>query len=198
MKKKLLVTVNHFGRIPPLYQDGPVLHPIWVDVHTAHTLVTCHYKVFEHNPNKLSEKIQLTLENVSKDNFPPFIPVVNPDIHKNQHDAGTPVEITKSVELPKPDRVKETSEVVQTLEKQDSEVSSTESSEKEISQESEITSVSDSVVEQEVSTESVNTENEKPAAQMSLTERAEALGIDTTGLSRNKIRAAIREKEAQK
>ena len=189
MKSKLLVSVNHFGRIPPLYQDGPILHPIWVDVKTAHTLVSCHYKAFEHNPAKLSEKVLLTLENVTKDNFPPFIP----EAKQEQRDAGKPVEIVKSVELPKPDRVKEVSDVVTPASVP--EVSSVATSEKEENLESNIDSTIDSTVEHVSSEE---TENEKTAPQMSLNERAAALGIDTTGMSRNKIRAAIREKENQK
>ena len=191
MKSKLLVSVNHFGRIPPLYQDGPILHPIWVDVKTAHTLVSCHYKAFEHNPAKLSEKVLLTLENVTKDNFPPFIPVVKPE----QHDGGTEVQVTKSVELPKPDRVKETSEVVTSVVTPSPEVSQEDISENESNTKAENNNNADSLVEHK--TEEENKE-EKPAPQMSLNERAAALGIDTTGMSRNKIRAAIREKENQK
>lgn len=187
MKSKLLVSVNHFGRIPPLYQDGPILHPIWVDVKTAHTLVSCHYKAFEHNPAKLSEKVLLTLENVTKDNFPPFIP----EAKQEQRDAGKPVEIVKSVELPKPDRVREVSDVVTPASVPVPEVSQEDISENESNTEAENNNNADSVVEHK-------SEEEKPAPQMSLNERAAALGIDTTGMSRNKIRAAIREKEAQK
>ena len=187
MKSKLLVSVNHFGRIPPLYQDGPILHPIWVDVKTAHTLVSCHYKAFEHNPAKLSEKVLLTLENITKDNFPPFIP----EAKQEQRDAGKPVEIVKSVELPKPDRVREVSDVVTPASVPVPEVSQEDISENESNTEAENNNNADSVVEHK-------SEEEKPAPQMSLNERAAALGIDTTGMSRNKIRAAIREKEAQK
>ena len=187
MKSKLLVSVNHFGRIPPLYQDGPILHPIWVDVKTAHTLVSCHYKAFEHNPAKLSEKVLLTLENVTKDNFPPFIP----EAKQEQRDAGKPVEIVKSVELPKPDRVKEVSDVVTPASVPVPEVSQEDISENESNTKAENNNNSDSLVEHK-------SEEEKPAPQMSLNERAAALGIDTTGMSRNKIRAAIREKENQK
>ena len=187
MKSKLLVSVNHFGRIPPLYQDGPILHPIWVDVKTAHTLVSCHYKAFEHNPAKLSEKVLLTLENVTKDNFPPFIP----EAKQEQRDAGKPVEIVKSVELPKPDRVKEVSDVVTPASVPVPEVSQEDNSENESNTKAENNNNADSLVEHK-------SEEEKPAPQMSLNERAAALGIDTTGMSRNKIRAAIREKENQK
>ena len=187
MKSKLLVSVNHFGRIPPLYQDGPILHPIWVDVKTAHTLVSCHYKAFEHNPAKLSEKVLLTLENVTKDNFPPFIP----EAKQEQRDAGKPVEIVKSVELPKPDRVKEVSDVVTPASVPVPEVSQEDISENESNTKAENNNNADSLVEHK-------SEEEKPAPQMSLNERAAALGIDTTGMSRNKIRAAIREKENQK
>lgn len=187
MKSKLLVSVNHFGRIPPLYQDGPILHPIWVDVKTAHTLVSCHYKAFEHNPAKLSEKVLLTLENVTKDNFPPFIP----EAKQEQRDAGKPVEIVKSVELPKPDRVKEVSDVVTPAPVPVPEVSQEDISENQSNTKAENNNNADSLVEHK-------SEEEKPAPQMSLNERAAALGIDTTGMSRNKIRAAIREKENQK
>lgn len=187
MKSKLLVSVNHFGRIPPLYQDGPILHPIWVDVKTAHTLVSCHYKAFEHNPAKLSEKVLLTLENVTKDNFPPFIP----EAKQEQRDAGKPVEIVKSVELPKPDRVKEVSDVVTPASVPVPEVSQEDISENESNTKAENNNNADSLVEHK-------SEEEKPAPQMSLNERAAVLGIDTTGMSRNKIRAAIREKENQK
>lgn len=191
MKSKLLVSVNHFGRIPPLYQDGPILHPIWVDVKTAHTLVSCHYKAFEHNPAKLSEKVLLTLENVTKDNFPPFIPVVKPE----QHDGGTEVQVTKSVELPKPDRVKETSEVATSVVTPTPEVSQEDTSENTQDVESNKEEAIDSVVEDTSKAEELRSTATAP---MSLNERAAALGIDTTGMSRNKIRAAIKEKEAQK
>lgn len=191
MKSKLLVSVNHFGRIPPLYQDGPILHPIWIDVKTAHTLVSCHYKAFEHNPAKLSEKVLLTLENVMKDNFPPFIPTVKPE----EHDGGSPVEITKSVELPKPDRVKESSEVTTNAVAMTSEVSHDDTLENKGNAESNKEEMVDSVVEDTSKVEEVK---EASTASMSLNERAAALGIDTTGMSRNKIRAAIKEKENKK
>ena len=102
MKSKLLVSVNHFGRIPPLYQDGPIIHPIWVDIRTAGTLVSCHYKTFENNPNKPSEKVLLTFDNLTTDNFPPFIP----EIKQSYVDGGVSVPIVNSLELPKPDRIK--------------------------------------------------------------------------------------------
>ena len=191
MKSKLLVSVNHFGRIPPLYQDGPILHPIWVDVKTAHTLVSRHYKAFEHNPAKLSEKVLLTLENVTKDNFPPFIP----EAKQEQRDAGKPVEIVKSVELPKPDRVKETSEVATSVVTPAPEVSQEDTSENTQDVESNKEEAIDSVVEDTSKAEELRSTATAP---MSLNERAAALGIDTTGMSRNKIRAAIKEKEAQK
>lgn len=191
MKSKLLVSVNHFGRIPPLYQDGPILHPIWVDVKTAHTLVSCHYKTFEHNPVKLSEKVLLTLENVMKDNFPPFIPTVKPE----EHDGGSPVEITKSVELPKPDRVKESSEVTTNAAIVSTEVSHDDTLENKDDAKSNKEEMVDSVVEDASKVEELK---EASTAPMSLNERAAALGIDTTGMSRNKIRAAIKEKENKK
>lgn len=169
MKTKLLITINHLGRIPPVYQDGPIIHPIWIDVKTAYTLISCHYKVYEHNPKNLSDKVLLTLENVTKDNFPPYIPVTH-----EKHDAGTPIEITNSVELPEPDRIKEISEIE--------------------------TPATEHTKEEEKIHEEVNEEKSATHtfSSMSLNERAASLGIDTTGMSRNKIRAAIKEKESQK
>ena len=70
MKSNLLISVNHIGRIPPLYQDGPVVNPIRVDIKTAHAIVCSLFPAYEHNPANPSEKVKLTLQNLFEDNFP--------------------------------------------------------------------------------------------------------------------------------
>ena len=197
MKKNLLVTVNHIGRIPPLYQDGPIINPIRVDLKTASVLVSNHYKVFEHNPRKIEEKVALTHENLTKENFPPYIPQVK---HESPS-AGKPVPTLTSVNLPKPDK-KPVSSAVETSAKVEApkveevkpapEVSNKSTSEVEEEKSTDKNEVIEEVVDTPVEEK---TEEEKP--QKTLTERAAELGIDTTGLSRNKIRAAIREKEKE-
>ena len=72
------------------------------------------------------------------------------------------------------------------------EVSNTSNSEVEEEKSTDKNEVTEEVVDTPVEEK---TEEEKP--QKTLTERAAELGIDTTGLSRNKIRAAIREKEKE-
>lgn len=191
MKSKLLVSVNHFGRIPPLYQDGPIIHPIWVDIRTAGTLVSCHYKTFEHNPHKPSEKVLLTFDNLTTDNFPPFIP----EIKQSYVDGGVNVSIVNSLELPKPDRIKESSEVETNV---TSNISSEESNTSDSNSKTSLENDGEEHVDDTVEQTSDIKEDVKLTSQMSLTERAESLGIDTTGMSRNKIRAAIREKENKK
>ena len=167
MKSNLLISVNHIGRIPPLYQDGPVVNPIRVDIKTAHAIVCSLFPAYEHNPANPSEKVKLTLQNLFEDNFPPFIPEVKTETPPK----GKDVEIVSSKELPAPDRVKEES-VVETK------------------------TVEDSV--DEINTTETSTEEDTPVKPLTLNEKAIALGINPEGMSRNKLKAAIKEAEAKK
>ena len=178
LKSNLLISVNHIGRIPPLYQDGPVVNPIRVDIKTAHAIVCSLFPAYEHNPANPSEKVKLTLQNLFEDNFPPFIPEVKTETPPK----GKDVEIVSSKELPAPDRVKEVS-VVET--KVDDTISSVTED-----------TVEDSV--DEVDTTETPAEEETPVKPLTLNEKAIALGINPEGMSRNKLKAAIKEAEAKK
>lgn len=169
MKKTLLVTVHHMGRIPPLYQDGPILNPIRIDINTAHTLVSCHYKVFEHNPDNISEKVQLNIQNLFSDLFE----------HKEEEKKSNE---TKKDEVKKDNKpIFDPGEEVIELESKNIDVSIPEKEDENVT-----------------SVEVANDTNEESNNQtMSIYEKAASLGINTEGMSKNRIKAAIREAQRQ-
>lgn len=170
-KTKCLITVSYMGRIPTLYQDGPIVNPIWVGVQQASFLIGCGYKVYEHNPKNTSEKILLTNKNLYEENFPAFIPKVKAPV-----EGASSVTEIKAPILPTPDRTPAKSAVVDQIPV--TEVPDTNASEKK---------ESDQSVKKE----------DKVNMQKSLKEQAIELGIDPEGMTRNKLRAAIAEAKSK-
>ena len=63
MRENLLCSVIAFGYITELHQDGPIMPPRSMPAGPIYRLVRNGYKVFEHNPMDLNDKIQLTIDN---------------------------------------------------------------------------------------------------------------------------------------
>lgn len=65
-----LITVNSAGTITELGGiSGPVLNPCWVPIPTINVMLNHHRKVYEVNPKNYSEKVALSLKNLTKKNF---------------------------------------------------------------------------------------------------------------------------------
>lgn len=79
MAKTLLVTIDHVGRIPLICGDGPILVPMRVSSQMLNKLVMSGYRVYEHNPNNIHQKVRVTRSNLNEDRFPPVVP--KPEVH---------------------------------------------------------------------------------------------------------------------
>lgn len=79
MAKTLLVTIDHVGRIPLICGDGPILVPMRVSSQMLGKLVMSGYRVYEHNPNNIHQKVRVTRSNLNEDRFPPVVP--KPEAH---------------------------------------------------------------------------------------------------------------------
>lgn len=71
VEKKKLVVIDGNGSIPELGGiSAPIINPTWIGISTLIRIVNRYKKIYEVNPNNKSERIQLTIRNVRKDNFP--------------------------------------------------------------------------------------------------------------------------------
>ena len=71
VEKKKLVVIDGNGSIPELGGiSAPIINPTWIGIPTLIRIVNRYKKIYEVNPNNKSERIQLTIRNVRKDNFP--------------------------------------------------------------------------------------------------------------------------------
>lgn len=64
-----LVTVGSVGLIREIHANGPIKHPTPIKQNLVEKMVINGKRVFEHNPSNYSDKIELTLDNMSTVNF---------------------------------------------------------------------------------------------------------------------------------
>ena len=70
MNRTKLVTIESYGRLAPLGGiNGPISTPCNIDLKVIISLVNAGKVVYEVNPLNKSEKVRLTLSNVSSTNF---------------------------------------------------------------------------------------------------------------------------------
>ena len=66
---KKLYTVNTVKNIPGLGISGPLTTPMKMEFHHVLDMVKNGYKVYEHNPQDLTEKVLVTMQNINTIEF---------------------------------------------------------------------------------------------------------------------------------
>ena len=91
-----LVTVGCVGLIREIHANGPIKHPTPIKQNLVEKMVINGKRVFEHNPSNYSDKIELTLDNMSTVNFGKD----KTEDKKNEETVAQPTPEVKAPETP--------------------------------------------------------------------------------------------------